>query len=54
VRDCADLFNATYDAGARVLGSLDGKPRYVSREDWVAERIAIHWRERYESVREAR
>jgi PAS domain S-box-containing protein len=45
-----DLFNATYDAGARVLGSLDGKPRYVSREDWVAERIAIHWRERYESV----
>ena len=45
-----DLFNATFDAGARVLGSLNGKTRYISREDWIAERIAIHWRERYESV----
>jgi len=45
-----DLLNAMYDAGARVLGSLNGKPRSISREDWVAERIAIHWRERYESV----
>lgn len=45
-----DLFNATYDAGAQVLGSLNGQMRPISREDWVAERIAIHWRERYESV----
>lgn len=45
-----DLLNATYDAGARVLGALNGNPRSISREDWVAERIAIHWRERYESV----
>jgi len=45
-----DLFNATFDAGARVLGALNGKARYISREDWIAERIAIHWRERYESV----
>lgn len=45
-----DLFNATFDAGARVLGSLNGKARYISREDWIAERTAIHWRERYESV----
>ena len=45
-----DLFNATYDAGARVLGSRNGQERQISREDWVAERIAIHWRERYESV----
>lgn len=45
-----DLFNATFDAGARGLGALGGKERYISREDWVAERIAIHWRERYESV----
>jgi PAS domain S-box-containing protein len=45
-----DLFNATFDAGARVLGALNGKPRYISREDWIAERIAIHWRERYESI----
>ncbi|WP_417410864.1 response regulator [Hoeflea sp.] len=45
-----DLFNATYDTDARVLGSLNGETRQISREDWVAERIAIHWRERYESV----
>lgn len=45
-----DLFNATFDAGARVLGSLNGEERNISREDWVAERIAIHWRERYESI----
>lgn len=45
-----DLFNATFDTGARVLGSLNGKTRNISREDWIAERTAIHWRERYESV----
>lgn len=45
-----DLFTATFDVGARVLGALNGKERYISREDWIAERIAIHWRERYESV----
>jgi PAS domain S-box-containing protein len=45
-----DLFNATFDAGARVLGSFNGEARQISREDWVAERIAIHWRERYESI----
>lgn len=45
-----DLFAATFDAGARVLGTLNGKTRNISREDWIAERIALHWRERYESV----
>ncbi len=45
-----DLFNATFDAGAKNLGTLGTKARYISREDWIAERIAIHWRERYESV----
>ncbi|AKI01702.1 PAS domain S-box [Hoeflea sp. IMCC20628] len=45
-----DLFSATYDVGAGVLGSSNGKPRNISREDWIAERIAVHWRERYESI----
>jgi len=45
-----DLFHATYDTDARVLGSFNGEIRQISREDWVAERIAIHWRERYESI----
>ncbi|MCY0150288.1 response regulator [Hoeflea sp. G2-23] len=45
-----DLLGALYDAGARVFGSVNGRARNVTREDWIAERIAIHWRERYESV----
>lgn len=45
-----DLLAAAYDSGARVLGSMDGRTRNISRDDWIAERIAIHWRERYESV----
>lgn len=45
-----DLFSETFDAGAAALGSLSGAPRSISREDWISERIALHWRERYESV----
>ena len=45
-----DMLAATYEAGANVLGSLNGGIRSISRKDWIAERIAIHWRERYESI----
>lgn len=45
-----DLFGAVYDAGGGVLGSSNGQPRNISREDWIGERIAVHWRERYESI----
>ena len=45
-----DLCSEAFDKGARVMGSITGKARTISREDWVAERIAIHWRERYESI----
>lgn len=45
-----DLLGAVFDSGGGVLGAVNGKVRHVSREDWIAERIAIHWRERYESV----
>ncbi|WP_322987938.1 response regulator [Hoeflea sp.] len=45
-----DLLGATYDAGAKGFGSTNGKARNVTREDWIAERIAIHWRERHETV----
>lgn len=45
-----DLLGAMYEAGAGVMGSLNGKPRNIAREDWIAERIALHWRERSESV----
>lgn len=45
-----DLLGAVFDSGGSVLGAVNGKARHVTREDWIAERIAIHWRERYESV----
>lgn len=45
-----DILGALYDVGVGAMGSHNGKPRTIAREDWVAERIAVHWRERYESV----
>lgn len=45
-----DLLGAAYDSGARSLGSIDGNTRVVSRDDFIAERIATHWRERHESI----
>lgn len=45
-----DLLGAAYDSGAKSLGSPDGSSRIVSRDDFIAERIATHWRERHESI----
>lgn len=45
-----DLLGASYDAGVNYFGSINGKIRITSREDWIAERIATHWRERHEST----
>ncbi|WP_420408371.1 response regulator [Hoeflea sp.] len=45
-----DLLGAAYDSGARNLGSPHGSSRVVSRDDFIAERIATHWRERHEST----
>jgi PAS domain S-box-containing protein len=45
-----DLLGAAYDSGVRSLGSPDGSSRIVSRDDFIAERIATHWRERHESI----
>ncbi|WP_422372866.1 response regulator [Hoeflea sp.] len=45
-----DLLGAAYDSGVRSLGSPDGSTRVVSRDDFIAERIATHWRERHESI----
>lgn len=43
-----DFLGAIYDCGVRFGGS--GKGGGISRNDWIAERTAIHWRERYENV----
>jgi PAS domain S-box-containing protein len=45
-----DILGAVYDTGAIRFGSLNGKARVVSRDDWIAERIATNWRERHEGV----
>lgn len=44
-----DFLGAVYDSGAR-FGSAARNGVSISRNDWIAERIAIHWRERYEAV----
>lgn len=44
-----DFLGAVYDSGER-FGIKAKSTRDVSRDDWIAERIAIHWRERYESI----
>ena len=42
-----DLIGSIYDLGVRFSSS---GTRFIAREDFIAERIAIHWRERYERV----
>lgn len=44
-----DFLGAIYDCGAR-FGTSEKKGASISRDDWIAERIAIHWRERYDHV----
>jgi PAS domain S-box-containing protein len=44
-----DFLGAVYDSGAR-FGGATRNGASISRGDWIAERIAIHWRERYEEV----
>lgn len=44
-----DFLGAIYDSGARFgIAAKDGSG--ISRNDWIAERIAVHWRERHENV----
>lgn len=47
-----DILGASYDVDVKSNGPLSGNSRIVSRDDWVAEHIATHWRERFESVRQ--
>lgn len=47
-----DILGASYDVDVKSNGPLSGNSRMISRDDWVAEHIATHWRERFESVRQ--
>lgn len=44
-----DFLGAIYDCGVR-FGVEKRAAVTISRDDWIAERIAVHWRERYESI----
>ncbi|MBW9051601.1 response regulator [Rhizobium mesosinicum] len=44
-----DFLGAIYDTGIREQ-TLVRQPGSLSREDWLSQRIASHWRERFESV----
>ncbi|XAZ24247.1 response regulator [Sinorhizobium sp. B11] len=44
-----DFLGAVYDTGIREQ-TLERQPGLLSREDWLSQRIASHWRERFESV----
>lgn len=44
-----DFLGAVYNTGIREQ-TLERQPGLLSREDWLSQRIASHWRERFESV----
>ncbi len=48
-----DFLGAVYDTGVRPGTLPENSRRRANREDWIAEQMALHWRERYESVERA-
>ncbi|PLU83538.1 two-component system response regulator, partial [Sinorhizobium medicae] len=47
------FLGAVYDTGVRP-GTLPESSRHrPNREEWIAEQMALHWRERYENVERA-
>ncbi len=45
-----DFLGAVYDTGLRGTASPEKNRRRVNRDEWIAERISYHWRERHETV----
>lgn len=45
-----DFLGAVYDTGVRPGTVPENSRRRTNREDWIAEHMALHWRERYENV----
>ncbi|MCA1370808.1 response regulator [Bradyrhizobium sp. BRP14] len=48
-----DFLGAVYDTGVRPGTLPEASRRRPNREGWIAEHMALHWRERYESVERA-
>lgn len=48
-----DFLGAVYDTGVRPGTVPESSRRRTNREGWIAEHMALHWRERYENVERA-
>lgn len=45
-----DFLGSVYDTGVRPGTVPENSRRRTNRDDWIAEHMALHWRERYENV----
>ncbi|MFP5075994.1 response regulator [Rhizobium sp. YIM 134829] len=45
-----DFLGAVFDLGMRTGSNGEKNRRRANREEWIADRVSLHWRERYESV----
>lgn len=45
-----DFLGAVFDSIHQPAGTWSGAHAQASREDWIADRVALHWRERFELV----
>ncbi|WEX79111.1 response regulator [Sinorhizobium numidicum] len=48
-----DFLGVVYDTGIRPGTLPENSRRRTNREDWIAEHMALHWRERYENIERA-
>ncbi|AWI56153.1 response regulator [Sinorhizobium fredii] len=48
-----DFLGAVYDTGLRSGTLPESSRRRANRDDWIAEHMGLHWRERYENVERA-
>ncbi|MET0357893.1 MAG: response regulator [Pararhizobium sp.] len=45
-----DFLGAVFDLGVRSGTATERSRRRVNREEWISERVSLHWRERYDVV----
>lgn len=45
-----DFLGAVFDLGVRSGTATERSRRRVNRDEWISERVSLHWRERYDVV----
>lgn len=45
-----DFLGAVFDLGVRLGTATERSRRRVNRDEWISERVSLHWRERYDVV----